>query len=147
MAPQFVRSLKLVALAGALWIAFVLTWPGPAWLEPLKPTIIAVVFAILSRRLRVGSWPLTIAFSLTFFFYGVVITYVTSFESGNDMAGASPDTRVTMLYLWSMLFSPISLWGPVLFGSLAYAWASRVWSNNRLERSRGASSLDEGGNR
>jgi len=35
----------------------------------------------------------------------------------DDMAGASPDTRATMLYLWAMLFSPISLWGPLLLGS------------------------------
>lgn len=133
-APRLVRSLKLVALAGGLWIIYLLPWPGPDWLEPAKPTVAAVAFALVSRRLRVGSWPLTIAFSLTFFFRGVAIAYVTSFESGNDMAGASPDLRGAMLYLWAMLFSPISLWGPVIFGSLAYAWTCRTRLNSRLER-------------
>ena len=139
MAPQLVRSVKLVALAGALWIVFVLPWPGPAWVEPTKPTVTAVAFALLSRRLRVGSWPLTITFCLMFFLYGVVIAYVTSLQSGNGLTDASPDTRATMLYLWAMLFSPISLWGPVLCGSLAYAWATRARSNNRSEQSPGAS--------
>jgi hypothetical protein len=147
MAPRLARSLKLMALAGALWIVFVLPWPGPAWVEPIKPTVIAVAFAVLSRRLRVGSWPLTITFCLMFFLYGIIVAYVTSLEPGNDMVGAPSDTRATMLYLWAMLFSPISLWGPVLFGSLAYAWASRAWSNNRLDRSRAASSVSEGGDR
>ena len=147
MEPRLVRSIKLVALAGVLWIVFVLPWPGPTWVEPAKPTLTAVVFALLSRRLRVGSWPLTITFCLMFFLYGVVIAYVTSFQQGNDMAGASPDTRDSMLYLWAMLFSPISLWGPVLFGSLAYAWASKAWSNDRFEGSREASSLGQRGSR
>jgi hypothetical protein len=147
MAPQLVRPLKLLALAGVLWGLFVLPWPGPAWLEPIKPTVTAVAFALLSRRLRVGSWPLTIAFCLMFFVYGVVVAYVTSVEPGNDMARASPDTRVTMLYLWAMMSSPLSLWGPVILGSLAYAWASKAWSNNRLGRSRGTSSVSQGGSR
>ena len=47
----------------------------------------------------------------------VVIAYVTSLQPGNDMADAPPDTRATTLYPWAMLFSPISPWGPVLFGS------------------------------
>ena len=148
MAPRLVRSLKLVALAGGLWILYVLPWPGPAWVEAMKPTVTAVAFAFLSWRLRIGSWPLTIVFSLTFFLHGLAIAYVSSFRSGNDMADASPDFRVGMLYVWAMLFSPISLWGPVLFGSLAYGWASRSRSNNRFERSQvGVSSVNPGDDR
>jgi hypothetical protein len=147
MAPRLVRSLKLISLAGGLWVLYVIPWPGPVWVEPIKPTVTAVAFALLSWRLGVGSWLLTIVFNLTFFLHGLAIAYVNSFESANDMAGAAPGIRASMLYIWAMLFSPISLWGPVLFGSLAYALASRSRSNNRFERSRVASSVSQGEDR
>jgi len=131
MAPQFVRPLKLGALAATLWILYLLPWPGPVWIEPCKPAITAVAFALLSWRLGVGSWPLTIAFSLTFFFYGIADTYARSFGSAGDLAGEPPETRHAMLYLWAVLFSPISLWAPVLFGALTYGLISRLRSNNR----------------
>jgi hypothetical protein len=94
----------------------------------------AVAFALLSWHLRIGSWPLTIVFSLTFFLYAVAIAYASSFAPGSELAGAPPGLRAGMIYFSAVLFSPISLWGPVLFGSLAYAWASRTRSNIRLER-------------
>jgi hypothetical protein len=51
MAPQFVRPLKLATLAATLWILYLLPWPGPVWIEPCKPAITAVAFALLSWRL------------------------------------------------------------------------------------------------
>ena len=131
MAPQFVRPLKLVILAATLWILYLVPWPGLAWIDPAKPALVAVAFAVLSWRLGVGSWPLTIVFSLTFFIHGIAAMYVHSFDPGNDMAGAPPGTRAGMLYVGAMLFSPVSLWAPVIFGSVTYALVVRLRSNNR----------------
>jgi hypothetical protein len=132
MTERLARSLKVVALVVALWLPFLMPGHGPAWLWPVGPTITAVAFALLSWYLRIGSWLLTIVFSLTFFLYAVAIAYASSLAPGSELAGAPPGLRAGMIYFSAVLFSPISLWGPVLFGSLAYAWASR--SNIRLER-------------
>jgi hypothetical protein len=126
-APQFLRPLKLVVLAATLWILYLVPWPGPDWIVPAKPALVAVAFAVLSSRLGVGSWPLTIAFSLTFFIHGTVEMYLNS----DDMAGAPPGTRGGMVYLGAMLFSPVSLWAPVIFGCLTYSLMVRLRSNNR----------------
>jgi hypothetical protein len=92
----------------------------------IKPTLTAVAFALLSWQVGVGSWPLTIAFSLTFFLHGVATTYLESVAPGSDSAKETPGVRAGMLYVWAMLFSPISLWAPVLFGTSAYALARRL---------------------
>jgi hypothetical protein len=97
----------------------------------IKPTVTAVAFALLSWRLDVASWPLTIAFSLTFFIHGVVAAYLNSVTPGSDLAKETPGIRAGMLYVWATFFSPISLWAPVLFGTSAYALARRLRSNNR----------------
>jgi hypothetical protein len=134
MTQRLARSLKVVALVVALWLPFLMPWHGPDWWGPLAPTMTAVAFALLSGYLRIGSWPLTIVFSLTFFLCDVAIAYASSLIPGYELAGAPPGLRAGMIYLSAVLFSPISLWGPVLFGSLAYAWTSPSRSNNRLER-------------
>jgi hypothetical protein len=132
MPPRpFVRALKVITLAATLWITYLLPWPGPAWVAATKPAVTAAAFAALSWRLGVGSWPLTIAFCLTFFPFGVIETHAVSFAPGTDLAGAPSDTRLWTLYLWAMLFSPISLWAPVVFGTLTYTLVTRFRSNNR----------------
>ena len=131
MAPQFVRPLKLVGLAATLWILYLIPWPGPVWVTPAKPAVIAVAFALLSWRLGVGSWLLTIVFSLTFFVHGIADYYVHSSDQGTNLAGAPPGTKESILYLWAVLFSPISLWAPLLLASLSYALVTRLRSNNR----------------
>jgi hypothetical protein len=68
----------------------------------------------------VASWPVVVAFSLTFFVEGIAAVYVNSPALHEPPSEALPDTRVMMLTLWAVLFSPISLWGPVLFGVLTY---------------------------
>ena len=123
MIPPASRLLRLLALAAILWVIYLAPWPGPGVLEPLKPTLVTVAFALLAQRLRVGSWPLVIAFSLTFFIHGVIAAYVQSLSPGSDYAGSSGNERGISLYLWALIFSPISLWGPLLFGTAAYALA------------------------
>ena len=134
MTPRPLRYLKLAVLATTLWIAYLAPWPGPAWLTPLKPAIISAAFALFSLRLGVDSWPLIIFFSFTFFIHGVVDAYMHGLNPDNDLKGAPADTRNTMLHLWAVIFSPISLWAPLLFGAVAYGLGSRARSNQRLER-------------
>ena len=118
MAPHVARALKLVTLAATLWVLYLLPWPGPAWVDITKPALTAVAFAVLSWRLGVSSWPLTIVFCLTFFPFGVIQTHARLV----DMPNAPQDERSQwVLYVWAMLFSPISLWAPVIFGTLTYA--------------------------
>jgi len=66
MAPPASRLLRLMALVAVLWVVYLTPWPGSGVLEPLKPTLLAVAFALPAQRLGVASWPLVIAFSLTF---------------------------------------------------------------------------------
>jgi hypothetical protein len=112
-----------MALVAVLWVVYLTPWPGSGVLEPLKPTLLAVAFALLAQRLGVASWPLVIAFSLTFFVHGIVAAYLQSAGPGSDLAGRSGNERGILLYLWAVIFSPISLWGPLLLGTMAYALA------------------------
>jgi hypothetical protein len=120
------RRIKLLTLAAVLWVGYLIPWSGPWWLEAAKPSFLAAVFAIMSWCLGVGSWPLTIVFSLTFFVYSAVDMYV-----GSDLASEGPNTRVRLIYLGAVVFSPITLWGPVLLGAVAYAAAQRLRPNSR----------------
>jgi hypothetical protein len=123
-----------MALVAVLWVAYLAPWPGSGVLEPLKPTLLAVAFALLALRLGVASWPLVIAFSLTFFVHGVIAAYVQSVGPDSDFAGRSGNERGILLYLWAVIFSPISLWGPLLSGTMTYALARKGRSNIRLEQ-------------
>jgi hypothetical protein len=148
MAPRARRSAILLALAGAIWSAGLVPWPGVlGYMEPAKPTLLAMVFALGAHRLGVASWPLVVTFSLTFFIYSFAMFYFSPDMRGIDQPVPSDHTRVTLSYFGAVLFSPITLWGPLLLGCGAYAVARRWWSNNRFERSRGVSSVDQGGSR
>lgn len=70
MTPRVAHLTRLSALAAAVWIIYLMPWPFPL-VEPLKPTLCAVGFSLLAYRLRVASWPLVVAFSLTFFVEGL----------------------------------------------------------------------------
>jgi hypothetical protein len=147
MTPRTRRSATLLALAGGIWIAGLVPWPGVlVYMEPAKPTLLAMVFALAAHRLGVASWPLVVTFSLTFFLYTFAVFYFSPDMRGVDPPVPGDHTRVAISYLGAVLFSPITLWGPVLLGCGAYAVARR-WSNNRFERSRGVSSMDQGGSR
>ena len=142
------RSAVLLALAGGIWLAGIVPWPGVlGYMEPAKPTLLAIVFALAAHRLRVGSWPLVVTFSHMFFLYSFAVFYFSPDMRGVDQAVPGDHARVAMSYYGALLFSPITLWGPVLLGCGAYAAARRWWSNNRLERTRVASSVSQGGSR
>jgi hypothetical protein len=121
MAPPHIRRLKLIGLTAALLCLYLAPWPGPWWVEPLKPTLTSLAFAILSWSLGVGSWPLTIAFSLSFFFIDVVSGTVKSLGPGGELSQEPRTTQGMLLYFNALIFSPITLWGPIIAGTSAYA--------------------------
>ena len=148
MAPRARRSAILLALAGGILIAGIVSWPGVlGYMEPAKPTLLAMVFALAAHRLGVASWPRVVTFSLTFFIYSFAMFYFSPDMRGIDRPFPGDHTRVTLSYFGAVLFSPITLWGPLLLGCGSYAVARRWWSNKRFERSRGASSMSQGGSR
>jgi hypothetical protein len=96
-----------------------------------KPAVLAATFSVVSYRLRIHSWPLTIAFSLTFFLYSVVEFLVTAYSPGHELSTLPLDATSPLVYLAVMAFSPITLWAPLTVGALAYAIVRRVGSNLR----------------
>ena len=103
------------------------SWPGVAWIEPAKPAILSALFVLLSCRLRVDSWPLTIAFSLSFFIYSAVAMFASSYNPTNDVAHEPLGTKGVFVYFGVMIFSPVSLWAPVILGTSSYAVVQRLF--------------------
>jgi hypothetical protein len=110
-----------------LWVIYLIPWRGPAPLDTAKPTLIAVAFVLLAQRLRVGSWPVVLAFCISFFLVGALQFYL---GGGSEEA---PDQRVLVTIVGSLLFSPVSLWGPVALGAIAFYFARRWWPDARAE--------------
>jgi hypothetical protein len=130
MSPRTSRSIKVLGLCGMLWVICLVPWPGPGWFEATKPAILAATFSVASYRLRIDSWALTIAFSLTFFFYSVAELVASAYYSGNPSVSPS-DAQSMMVYFGAMILSLISLWAPVIFGTSTYAIMRRFGSNLR----------------
>lgn len=120
MTAKQTHYLKLSVLAALLWILYLVPWFPLAWVEPLKPTITSVAFVVLAQRLRVASWPVVVAFSLAFFVEGIAEAYANSPTLREPSSDGFPVSRPMMLALWAVLFSPVSLWGPVLFSAMVY---------------------------
>jgi hypothetical protein len=135
MTPKRIHILKLAALTATLWTLYLVPWLPLLGLEPLKPTLISVAFAVLAHRLRVAAWPVVLTFSLSFFVEGIAEVYFNSPTLHNASTGSLPDNRIPMLALWAVLFSPISLWGPVLSSALTYGVLRR--KHDALPPSRG----------
>jgi hypothetical protein len=131
MSPRTHRSIKVLGLCGTLWVVCLAPWPGPAWLEATKPALLAAIFSLVSYRLGIDSWPLTIAFSLTFFLYSVAEFLGTAYYPGSDLSALPADATSPLVYLGVMALSPISLWAPVIFGTSTYAIIRRFGSNLR----------------
>lgn len=135
MTAQIRRLAILLPLAGAIWITGLIPWPGVlGYVEPAKPTILSVAFALTAHRLGVASWPLVVAFSLTFLIYSFAMFYFSPDASGLDKSISGEGARLAASYIGTVIFSPITLWGPLLFGCGSYALARWLWSTNRLER-------------
>jgi hypothetical protein len=131
MSPGTYRAIKVLGLCGMLWVLCLVPWPGPSWFEATKPAILAATFSVVSCRLRIDSWALTIAFSLTFFLYSVAELLVSAYYPSSNPSGSSSDAQSMMVYFGAMVLSPISLWAPVIFGTSTYAVMRRVGSNLR----------------
>ena len=110
MAPRARRSAILLALAAGIWIAALVPWPGVlGYMDPAKPTLLAIVFALAAHRLGVASWPLVVTFSVTFFIYSFGMFYFSPDMRGIDQPVPGNHTRVTLSYFGAVLFSPITL--------------------------------------
>src|SRR5271156_1619192 len=130
MTPRVRRSAILLPLAAVLWIAGLIPWPGlVGYLDPAKPTLLAIVFALTAHRLGVASWLLVVTFSLTFFIYSFVVIYFSADLRAIDQSVLGDHSRSALAYFGAVLFSPITLWGPLLLGCGAYAVVRRRWSN------------------
>jgi hypothetical protein len=97
-------------------------------MEPLRPTSTALAFVIIAWWLGVDSWPLTIVFCVSFFFVDFLMTYVRDFGPSGELSKEPPESQGMMLYLNMVVFSPVTLWGPALFGASAYAMLRKVRS-------------------
>jgi hypothetical protein len=128
MAPRHIHRLKIAGLTLVLWNLHFAPWPDLLWIEPLRPTLMALAFVVLAWWLRVDSWPLTIVFCISFFFVEFLLTYVENLGPGGDLSQEPRETQGFMLYLITIVFSPVTLWGPVLFGASAYAMLRKVRS-------------------
>jgi len=117
MTPCARRSAILLALAAGIWNAGFLLWPGVlGYMEPAKPTLLAIVFAVAAHRLGVASLPLVVTLSLTFFIYTFAVFYFSPDMHGVEQPVPDDHARVAMSYFAAVLFSPITLWGPLLLG-------------------------------
>jgi len=126
MAQQMQRTATILALAGVLWIASLVPLPGVlGYLDPARPTILSIAFALLGKRLGVASWPLVVTFSLTFFLYSVVAFYFSPDAQGLNDLTVDNGSRAVMTYFGAMIFAPITLWCPILFACGAYALVGR----------------------
>jgi len=121
------HALTLASLVAGLWVVYLVPWPGPGPVETVKPTLIAVTFVLLAQRFRVASWPVVLAFCMSFFLVGALQFYL-----GGESQEAR-DHRVLMTIVGSLLLSPISLWGPVALGAVAFSFARKWWPDAQVE--------------
>jgi hypothetical protein len=108
MTAQTYKRAKLLLLTVVLWVANVTVWPGIlGYLEPAKPTLLAIVFAVAAHRLRVASWPLVVSFSLSFFLFSVALFYFSPDTRLADNSASGTGTRFLLTYFGAIIFSPV----------------------------------------
>jgi hypothetical protein len=129
MPPPRDRYVKLSALTAVLWAIYLVPWPVPDAITIALPTILAATFALLAHRLGLATWGLVLTFSATFFLHSVVAMYFGTAPPAGNLAATDSEMRLGMTYLGALLFSPFTLWGPVVGSCLAYAAARRARSN------------------
>jgi hypothetical protein len=125
------RTQHLLRLAiAALVAAVICIAPIPVTgLGPLQPTVAAIAFTVLAHYLGVASWLLVLALPFLFFGQSAALFY---WGSGS----AASDDRLLGALVGTLLFSPITLVGPLIAGPLAYVIARSVWPNKSIERTR-----------
>jgi hypothetical protein len=98
------RWAKLACLVAVLWALYLMSWPGPWGVEEAKPTILAVVFAALGHRLKVATWYLVIAFSISFFLHIAVSGYLSCLGPDGE-CGSTPREAAVLTFFISVIFS------------------------------------------
>jgi hypothetical protein len=130
------RSTLLGVLVLTLWIANLVDWPFVPYLDLAKPTLIAVAFVMLSHRLKVASWPVVITFSLSFFAFVTAQLLLGSTLESTEISELPARWLNGLAIAFSLVLSPVTLWGPVAGSALLYAWYRRTPPNRALESSR-----------
>jgi hypothetical protein len=136
---QTPRRAKLLSVMVVLWLANVAAWPGGlGYLEPAKPTLLAIIFVLVAHWLRVASWLLVVAFGLSFFLFSVVMLYFSP--------GVSPESGAARKSARADLFRGAYILAGHALGS-ALVWMRRLRlgaaprPNTRFERTRAAMAL------
>lgn len=119
------RSNHLLRLGiAALLAAAICIAPTPvAGLGPLQPTLAAIAFALLAHYLGVASWLVVLALPFLFFAQSAAIFY---WRFGQT----SPDDQALGALAGTLLFTPITLIGPLIAGPLTYVVARRARPDN-----------------
>lgn len=112
--------LGIAALTAAVICVAPIPLPG---LGPLQPTVAAIAFALLAHYLGVASWLVVLALPFLFFAQSAALFLWNSGSAGAD------DSALGAL-IATLMFSPITLVGPLIAGPLTYVIARRVWPNN-----------------
>jgi len=89
--------------------------------ELLKPTIIAVVFAVSGELLSVATMPVVVVFCLSFFVNDLANELVPLYFAWPHGDAASTAGRYFEFFWVASMMSAISLWAPLLCGMVAFA--------------------------
>lgn len=111
--------MRVIGLAVAVGLLYVLPWPRGLRGSPFDPTVMAVVFTLLACMLRVDTWRLVLAFPLVPFVLSAIGLYASGVRS--DVGSDSPAFIALAAWAGALLLAPLTLLAPLLGVSVAYA--------------------------